>query len=166
MVQARQLNHQHADEHYASAVFRYLRELAVKFREIATLVCLDDKHTIKVGEPGYPMAAVDRGKSVLVGKDVSFSVANHDFSCCKIIPSAALTADVPSSIQESFYHGQLVVTIKDAALVVDVPSSVQESFYHGQLVVTLKDATLQPSSPLRHVAELTKVLRAVSINTI
>ena len=67
MVQARQLNHQHVDEHHAAADFRYLQEFAVKFRDYANLVCLDDKHSIKVGELGYPMAAVDKGKSIGAG---------------------------------------------------------------------------------------------------
>ena len=74
MVQARVLNHDHVDECYAASIFRYPRELAIKLRQYCTLVCMDDKHAIKISEPNYPVAAVDRGKSVLVGKD------NH--LCC------------------------------------------------------------------------------------
>ena len=53
----------------------------VRFHQHAALLCLDDKHRCKVGEPGLPVAAVERGKSVVVttsGK--RFSVADHDFT--------------------------------------------------------------------------------------
>ena len=51
MIQSRQLNSEHQDARYAAAIFRYMRELAVKLRERASLVCMDDKHAIKIGEP-------------------------------------------------------------------------------------------------------------------
>ena len=62
MDQSRQLHADHPDSHYCAAIFKYLKEFAINFREHTTLVCLDDKHNIKVGEPGFPVAAVDRGK--------------------------------------------------------------------------------------------------------
>ena len=66
MVQARQLRHAHDDAHYCSTLFRYLRELSIKFRKYCHLICMDDKHKCKVGEPNLPVAAVDRGKQVIV----------------------------------------------------------------------------------------------------
>ena len=64
MVQLRQLYADHPDSHYCAAIFKYLKEFVITFREHTTLVCLDDKHNIKVGEPGFSVAAVDRGKQV------------------------------------------------------------------------------------------------------
>lgn len=49
-----------------SALWKYQKEFAVKYRNHAAFVCQDDKHTVKVGEPGVPVAAVERGKQVLV----------------------------------------------------------------------------------------------------
>ena len=72
MVQTRQLRKSHEDSHYAAALFRYQRELAVKFRQHSTFICLDDKHRMSVGEPGYPVAAVDRGKRVIVARNRDF----------------------------------------------------------------------------------------------
>ena len=60
MVYARQHRKHHVDTYYASAIFRYQKEFAVRFRTVTTFVCEDDKHTIKVGEPNYPVAAVER----------------------------------------------------------------------------------------------------------
>ena len=64
MVQARQFRPSHPDVHYASALFRYQRMFAVKYSSLCIYVFLDDKHHCKVGGPGLPVAAVDRGKRV------------------------------------------------------------------------------------------------------
>ena len=79
MVQARQFRKSHEDEHYAAALFRYLREFAVQFKSVCQMVCLDDKHRMKIGEPGFPVAATERGRRVLVRVGSSFEVGDHDF---------------------------------------------------------------------------------------
>lgn len=136
MIQSRQLNFDHPDSHYTAAIFKYMREFSIKFRNYCDLVCIDDKHCIKCGEPGYPVAAVDRGKQVLVATDKPFIVADHDFTKTKITPSVSLVCDIPMSIEESFYC--------------------------GRVFVSLKDSVFQPSSPFRHGAELYNLLQAVS----
>ena len=47
---------------------------------------LRDKHTIKVGEPDYPIAAVERGKAVLVGLNEKIVVGDHDLTKFSITP--------------------------------------------------------------------------------
>ena len=79
MVQSRQLRKTHDDAHYCSAIFRYEREMAVKFRSYSIFACLDDKHWVSVGEPGFPVAAVERGKLVIVSRNEQFVVADHTF---------------------------------------------------------------------------------------
>ena len=132
MVQKRQLRKDHDDAHYASALFRYEKEMAIKFRSHATLVSLDDKHKVSIGEPGYPVASVERGKKVLVGIDQTFAVGDHDFTRCSLTPSVAL--------------------------VIDIPKSIEGSFYHGKVYVGVKDSVFEPSSPHRHVTELDSLL--------
>ncbi|CAB5394997.1 unnamed protein product [Rhizophagus irregularis] len=127
MIQTRQLRAYHSDVHYASALFRYEKEFAVKFRNIANLIFLDDKHHCKVGEPGFPVAAVERGKSVVVGKDITFAVADHDFTKTGIIPSVVIC---------------------------DIPESINGNFYRGKVHIGLKNPIFQPSSPLQHATEL------------
>ena len=51
-----------------------MREYAVLHRDQCRLVSLDDKHRIKIGEPGFPVAAAERGKQVLVGPGETFAV--------------------------------------------------------------------------------------------
>ena len=55
MVQQRQWRFNHPDAHYAAACFRYIREYALLLREVCAR--LDDKHKIKIGKSGYPVAA-------------------------------------------------------------------------------------------------------------
>ena len=132
MVQSRQLRSNHIDNHYASALFRYLKELAITFRDYSCLVFMDDKHRCKVGEPGYPVAAVERGKQVIVSCNRSFIVSDHDFTKCGIIPSVIMFCDIPVSIEDSFYQ--------------------------GKVHVGLKDPIFQPSNPMRHNSELYNLL--------
>ena len=132
MVQKRQFRKTHPDSHYAAAVFRYMWEYAVHLRSECLFVCLDDKHRIKIGEPGFPVAAAERGRRVIVSLDKEFSVGDHDFTKFSLIPSVSLINEIPSSIEGSWYS--------------------------GEVHVGLKDAVFEPSSPLRHTTELHSLL--------
>ena len=133
LVQSRQVNTYHIDSHYCAAIFKYLRELAIKFRPHVSFASQDDKHFIKVGEPGFPVAAVERGKQVVVSTDAPFCVGDHDFTKAKIVPSVTLLCNVLEKITDSFYSG-------------------------GKVQVTLKGGIFEPSFPLRHCSELLHTL--------
>ena len=120
------------DAYYASAVFRYEKEFAVKFKDFTTFVCQHDKHTVKVGEPGYPVAAVERGKQVLVGLNQRMEVGDHDSTKFSLSPSVSF--------------------------VVNIPDDMDGSFYTGHIHVGLKENAFQPSSALRHATELHQAL--------
>ncbi|XP_072026783.1 uncharacterized protein [Amphiura filiformis] len=66
MVQQRLLRLTHVDAHYCAAYFRYMREYAVLHRDHCQMISMDDKHRLKLGEPSYPVAAVDREIEVIV----------------------------------------------------------------------------------------------------
>lgn len=102
-VQRRQWRLEHEDSHYAAGIFRYEREFLLKFRDHSVFVCLDDKHRVKVGDPGEPLAATERGRRVLVPRNCSFDVSDHDFSKFSLIPFVILLVDIPSEISESLY---------------------------------------------------------------
>ena len=87
MVQARQFRKFHPDSHYASALYRYFGCFARKHASFASFFSLDDKHYRKVGEPGHPVAAVERGKRVIVALDKKFIVSDHDFTRFSLIPT-------------------------------------------------------------------------------
>ncbi|GES90525.1 hypothetical protein GLOIN_2v1782174 [Rhizophagus clarus] len=112
MVQTRQLCCNYNDAHYTSALFRYQKEIVILLRENSWLIFMDDKHQCKVGKPGYPVAAVERGRQVIVSKNKTFYVADHDFMKCDIIPSVTMICDIPCTIEESFYKEQVYPHLK------------------------------------------------------
>lgn len=123
MIQQRQFRHSHVDSHYRAALFRYLKEYAIKLRNLAMFVCLDDKHRVKVGEPGLPVESVERGKKVPVSLNQSFEVCDHDFTRFSLIPSVTIQIDIPEAIDDSWYDGQVHVGFKDS--VYELSSSVR-----------------------------------------
>lgn len=48
----------------------------------------------------------------------------------------------------------------------DIPSTIEESFYTGQVYVGLKDSIFEPSSALRHASELSKVITQQNLNPV
>lgn len=138
MVMARQMREDHIDQYYASAIFRYQKEFCVRFRSYTSLVCQDDKHTIKVGEPGLPVAAVERGKQVLVARGQSAQVADHDFTKFSLSPSVSLKVEIPEDVTGSFYEGKVFVGLKENAF--------EPSFCVRHL--TEYDATVPRDSPI------------------
>ena len=110
----------------------------MKFRSYSNFACLDDKHRVKVGEPGFPVAAAERGRRVMVGLDSSFQVGDHDFTRHSIIPSVCF--------------------------LVDIPEEVESTWYSGQVVVGLKESAFEPSSSVRHCVELANDCRQETYN--
>ena len=106
MVQQRQWRRHHVDSHYASASFHYMREYSITVREYCVFVCLDDKHKIKVGEPGYAVAATERGRRVPVRVDERLQVGDHDFTKFSLIPSVTFIVNIPEDIADSWFTGK------------------------------------------------------------
>ena len=94
------------------------------------MVSVDDKHRLKVGEPGSPVAAAELGRKVIVRAGTTFAVGDHDLTKFSIVLSVSLLIDIPERIEDPWYRGQVFVGYKDAAF--------------------------EPSSALRHAAELQK----------
>ena len=105
-----------------------MREYALKFRSQSLLICLDDRHHLKVGEPNFPVAAAERVRRVIFSLHEEFQVGDHDFTRFSIIPSVIFR--------------------------IDIPKSIEESWYDGQVCVTFKEVVFQSSSPMRHGTEL------------
>lgn len=138
-MQTRQLRVSHIDEHYCAAAFKYLRGYAVKYRDMAAMVCLDDKSKVDFGEPGQAISSGVRGKKSIVATGSVLSALDHD-----VQQKGSLTPSV--------------------CLLVDIPEQVEDTFYRGQVFVTLKDSIFQPSSPWRHATEIMENLRKSSMD--
>ncbi len=83
-----------------------MREYAILVKDYCLFVSIDDKHKIKVGDPGCPVASAERGRRVLVRSDENFLVGDHDFTKFGIIPSVIFIINVPEQITDSWYHGE------------------------------------------------------------
>ena len=57
-----------------------MKEFSIHYSSHSSLVDTDDKHTVKVGEPGYPVAVVERGRQVLVTSRKKMAVGDYDFT--------------------------------------------------------------------------------------
>ncbi len=133
-VQKRQLSADHPDGQYAATIYRYLKDMTIKYRDNCVFVCVDDKALIPLGEPGTPLASTARTKAAVVISNIPLMASDHDTNTkLKVTPSTALLCEIPESTGQSFCT--------------------------GQVVSTLKDTILQPSTPIRHSAELHQILK-------
>lgn len=108
-------------------------------KEHSLFVCLDDKHRIKIGEPGCAVATAERGHRVLVAQNERCLVGDHDLTTFSVVPSILL--------------------------VVDIPEEITGLMYTGQVFVGLKDAAFEPSSPMQHTVELCEILRTSDLDS-
>jgi len=132
VVQTRLLHKYHVDIHYCSALFRYMRLFAIRFRSYVCTIFADDKHKIPIGEKVAVSTGV-RNKRTLGSMDINLSACDHDFTKCSITPSVSLICNVPKDISESFYS--------------------------GQVYVSYKDSIFQPSSAIRHATEWLSIMK-------
>ena len=49
-------------------------------------------------------------------------------------------------------------------MLLDIPEDITGSFYWGQVYVGLQDLALEPSTPLRHIAELLYILEEQNLD--
>ncbi|PKB96241.1 hypothetical protein RhiirA5_435175 [Rhizophagus irregularis] len=126
-IQTRQLSKFHPDAHYCAALFQYMRLFSIKFRKYTSFICADDKHKIAIGE-GIATSTGVRNKKSLVPQNVDLTSSDHDYTKLSLTPSVTLF--------------------------IDIPESINESFYHGQVYVSYKDTTFQPSTAIRHATEI------------
>lgn len=132
-IQTRQLRASHMDDHFCAAMFKYMREYSVLYRDETTFVCLDDKSKLDFGEPSLALSSGVRGKKAIVPLNSMLSCLVHD---CQ--SKGSLTPSV--------------------CLDVDIPDANDESFYRGKVTLGMKDSVFQSSNPFRHAVELQHIL--------
>jgi hypothetical protein len=130
-VQTRVLRKEHPDGHYCAAIFRYLREFAIRFRNYIVFISADDKHKVAIGESVATSTGV-RNRQTLVPENGILAACDHDFTKLSITPSVIFLCDVPEEIMGSFYN--------------------------GSVYVLYKDTVFEPSSAIRHCTEFFNIL--------
>ena len=79
--------------------------------DLTSFVCLDDKAKLDFGEPGMALSSGVRGKKTLAPISSTLGALDHD-----VKSKGSLTLSVcfvPVRSTESFYRGQVFVTLKD-----------------------------------------------------
>ena len=99
-----------------------------------TYVSVDDKAVVPVGGPDCFISTGVRGhnRSLVPLNGHQLQALDHDFHLFGIVPSVA------------FF--------------IDVPDNASDSFFRGATFVTNKDKVTQPSSALRHSAEMKSLI--------
>ncbi|ESP00199.1 hypothetical protein LOTGIDRAFT_173358 [Lottia gigantea] len=123
-VQSRQLRQSHPDAHYAAAQWKYMRSLAVHLGgDRCILMSADDKAKIPVGEPGLAISSGVRGKQSIAPTEVTLAALDHDvLQKGSIVPSVILDISIPDVTEESFYRGQVSLTLKDSVFEASSPN--------------------------------------------
>ncbi|RIB08543.1 hypothetical protein C2G38_2211423 [Gigaspora rosea] len=111
-VQGRMLRKHSEDAHYCAALFRYLREFCIQYRQWTCLISADDKHKIPIGEDVAISTGV-RNRRSIVAYESTLAAADHDFTKLSLTPSVIFFISIPDNISGSFYNGQVYVSYKD-----------------------------------------------------
>ena len=148
MVQSRVLRKENPDFHYTNAIYSFLKSRAQSNYDSCVLVSADAKCKVTLGEPGYPIASIYRGKQIIVGSNEKFQVGDHDFSKISLIPDAILLQDIPK--QNNVESGE--------------ENDVEEgrsdqSWYRGQVYYAIKSMVTEGSTAWRCMVELGNVLQ-------
>ena len=129
---------------------------AIQLTDITTFASIDAKCKVPIGEPGFPIAAVSRGKQVIVGCNQSFQVGDHDFLKLSFIPGGILIHDIPnedkgeqSEEDESNSEGEDNLQIK----------TTMGEWYRGQVFYGIKSMASEGSNAWRGVTELGNTLK-------
>ena len=146
MIQSRVLRKDNPDAHYTTALHSFLKERSQLYADNCAMVSADAKCKVTLGEPSYPIAAVSRGKRVIVGSRESLQVGDHDFSKTSLIPDAILIQDIP------------VPQTNDTSKTSETVGSTEKSWYHGQVFYGVKSMVSEGSTAWRCIVELGKTL--------
>ena len=111
------------------------------------MVSADAKCKVSVGEPGFPIASVSRGKQVVVGKNETFKVGDHDFSRVSLIPDAMLFHSIPDRNEEATHSPE------------ECNKETGGKWYTGKVYYCVKNMPLKGSTVVGGVAELDTALR-------
>ncbi|CAG8825120.1 6611_t:CDS:2, partial [Racocetra persica] len=86
ILQAWILQKNSEDAHYCAALFRYLREFCIQYRQWACLISADDKYKIPIGEDVAVSTSV-RNRHFMVAQESNLAAADHDFAKLSLTPS-------------------------------------------------------------------------------
>ena len=141
-IQRRQLGAFHIDAHCCKTLFRYMREMIIKYQEDSLFLLCNDKAKIDYGEPGHALSTGVRGRKSIVPTTSTLGALDHDVNQKgSLTPTVTLACKISESVDESFYSGQVFVTLKDSVFQPSTSfQSTLELYESIQLLPSLTDA--------------------------
>ena len=82
--------------------FRNLKSWCVVNKENITLICMDDKAKIPVGQPGTPEAATSHMQKAWTAKGVTLESSDHNYHAVSLTPSVNLLCEISEDLTGSF----------------------------------------------------------------
>src|SRR3989440_11993026 len=110
-VQGRLLQKNSDDAHYCAALFWYLREFCIQYRQWTCLISADDKHKVPIGEDVAVSTGVQNRRSI-VTQNNTLAATDHDFTKLSLTPLITFLITIPDDISGSLYEGQVFVSYK------------------------------------------------------
>ena len=105
-IQKKTLREAHPDNHFCSALFKYLREYIIINKPNALIYFVDDKCKIPLGEPSSPVSALKKQRPSIAGCSEVLNALDHDTSSKSLLtPSVMLKPAVPDMLEHSWYQG-------------------------------------------------------------
>uniref|UniRef100_U9UFF9 Uncharacterized protein n=2 Tax=Rhizophagus irregularis TaxID=588596 RepID=U9UFF9_RHIID len=77
----------------------------------------DDMHKVPIRE-GVATSTGVRNKKSLVSTNTTLTASDYDFTKLSLTPSVIFFIDVPTTIEDSFYHGNVFVSYKDTGVAI------------------------------------------------
>ena len=136
-VQERDIHKSHQDNKWNLKDRDNIRALVLWLGDDALSVDVDDKNGAVIGLPGLPQAIIPHTRC-----GMGSSISQESNPCRALDHGVQAISKVTPSM----------------TLIHDPPSDVQGTWYRGQLVCCLKDALTQPSTAMRHAAELSTAI--------
>lgn len=156
-IQRRQLRVSHPDDHYCSALFKYLRNYAIEIQKDCCLFFCDDKSKVPVGEPGTALSTGVRGKQSLTLTETTLAAADHDVHHKgSLTPSVYLRCDIPDEMEKSFYRGQVSVIVNDSIFQSSNPMRHSTSIVNQVKLLVYKPSVILKFSDQRNTLESVK----------
>ena len=111
-VQSRLFRKNSDDAHYCAALFRYLREFCIQYRQWTCLISADDKHKVPIGKD-IEVSTDIRNRHSMVSQDSILAASDHDFTKLFLTLSVIFFISIPNDIFGLFYNDQIFVSYKD-----------------------------------------------------
>ena len=151
MVQARLPRKNNPDAHYSNAVYKFLKQRAIKNRMNVAFYSADAKFKVSVGKLGFPVTPVTRGKKVVVGLNKTFRVADHDFSKLSFMWDAYLLHEIPDQETE-------ISTLENNKDGNTIMAETFKNCYTGQVYDGIKNMVTEGKTAMRCTAEFSKII--------